>query len=213
MITLVHEHVHNTWHNSGAIAVCFCGPVFQSPSSLSAPARTSHPLCPPHSYLTPQETTSSCHSCSSSLFRLCSLLVPIWSSGSPEFFDQFFKTGEDKERLWFHIVTLLTHTVFEWAADHRWGTYHNLPGLPPPAVSVCVRLCQYHRRHPACAGTELPSPQVSLLTYCAPFPIGWFLNEHDVFDTLTVWILADRCAFIGEKQTFKTNVLISYHNF
>lgn len=65
-------------HDSGAIAVCFCSPVFQSPSSLSppAPARTSQPLCPPRSHLAPQELVSSCHSCSPSLFPLaCSNLI------------------------------------------------------------------------------------------------------------------------------------------
>lgn len=61
-----------------------------------------------------------------------------------------------------HSVLTNTHFVLVLAADHRRGTDHDLPGLSPPAVSVCIRLCQYHRRHPACPGTELPSSQVNL---------------------------------------------------
>uniref|UniRef100_A0A8D3ABB6 F-box and leucine rich repeat protein 20 n=1 Tax=Scophthalmus maximus TaxID=52904 RepID=A0A8D3ABB6_SCOMX len=43
--------------------------------------------------------------------------------------------------------------------DHRRGPHHNLQRLSPPAVSVCVGLCQHHRRHPPRPGTELPPPQ------------------------------------------------------
>lgn len=53
------------------------------------------------------------------------------------------------------------------AADHRRGTHHDLPGLPPPAVSVCVGLCQHHGCHPARPGTELSSSQVKYFPLCS----------------------------------------------
>lgn len=76
-----------------------------------------------------------------------------------------YQWGQGTFVVFSHSDPANTHFVSVWAADHRWGTYHNLPGLSPPAVSVCVGLCQYHRRHPACPGAELPSPQVNLHTY------------------------------------------------
>lgn len=75
------------------------------------------------------------------------------------------------------VVLTRTFVVVVRAADHRWGTHHNLPGLPPPAVSVRVGLCQHHRRHPARLGTELPSPQVN----CFVVFFVCFTPTHIVF--------------------------------
>lgn len=79
---------------------------------------------------------------------------------------------------WFDSLPSYTNTycVFLWAADHRWGAHHNLPGLSPPAVSVCVRLWQHHRCHLACSGTELPPPQVTSHTYTSNFVLSFARN-------------------------------------
>lgn len=119
-----------------------------------------------------------------------------------------YQWGQGTFVVFSHSDPANTHFVSVWAADHRWGTYHNLPGLSPPAVSVCVGLCQYHRRHPACPGAELPSPQVNLHTYththtrphsefyCAPYPLRRFHLSAMYFiwfqEWLTVLILAVR---------------------
>lgn len=121
---------------------------------------------------------------------------------------------------WFDSLPSYTNTycVFLWAADHRWGAHHNLPGLSPPAVSVCVRLWQHHRCHLACSGTELPPPQVTSHTYTSNFVLS-FARNCKIFNWFYIKIFVSRvfilaawcsgdCSYAFKFQKRKTWILI-----
>lgn len=62
------------------------------------------------------------------------------------------------------------------------------------ACSLCVCQAVPISQTPSCMHwdrTALASGE-----FAAPYPIGWFLNEHSVFDMMTVWILSNFPSFI-----------------